>query len=184
MECIRSGKGIGCIKHVVAEKAVGSSVEIVAARLAHNVDRSAAGRAQLRRVVRPIDLELLYCVLAQIHEDGAGVTVDLADVDGHTVAAAIAAVEGQPGLGRLPYAEISAVHLFRAGYARREQGEGQVVATINGQVVDVLLLNYIALRSALRVDHRWGCGHHRLRGGSGNFEAEIDDRSLTNVYDD
>ena len=149
-------------------------MQIVCTRFGHDVDGRATGSAQVGRVIAPVDLEFLHCVLAQGQTHAAGIVVGLAAVNCDTVASAIASVKRKPALRSLLYAEICIIsNGVGIAHARHKQCKGQIVAAIDRQIFYVLLCDRIGLAASFGLDH----GRHRgdldglCRGGY--FQVEI-----------
>ena len=128
-------------------------MNFVGAGLGHNVDGTARRSSQIRRVVAAIDLEFLDRILADRETHAASIISGFATIHGDAIASAVAAVKGMSTLRCLFYSEILVAGQPRGvGNARRQQSKCEVIAAINGQVSDVLLVDPVGLASPLGFD--------------------------------
>src|SRR5579871_3784719 len=149
LQSLAEGEAVAGIQSIIAEEAVQTAMHAVGARLGDNVNRGAAGPAQFSRVIAAVDLKFLYRILAQVGTYPAAVVIGFASIHRHIVAPAIASIEGETALRRLLNPEILvAGQPGRVGNARHKQGESKVIAAIDGQVCDVLLINAVGLAAA------------------------------------
>ena len=118
----------------------------VGAAFGDNVYHAAAGPAVLCGVVGAVDLKLAHGLLPDGGAHAATAVVRFAAIHIYGVAAPVAAVERQAGIGGLFYAVAVGIGMgFGIGDARCQQAEGEVVAPVNWKVGNGLLLNYIRL---------------------------------------
>jgi len=129
---------------------------LVRARLRHDVDGCAARPSKFGRVVAPVNLEFQHGTLAQVRPHSAGIVIKLAAIHGHTIPSAIAAIEGKPALRRLLNSKVCITGQPRGVCdSRGQQGVGEIVAAVDGQFFDVLLVDGVGLVGQL--------GFHRRR---------------------
>ena len=166
---------------LVAQEVEERAVEIVRARLRHDVDDGATGAAVLGRVGVVVDLELLYRVLRELvrRAAGAGAAEGLAEervvivraIDDERVERA--ALSGE--------ADVAGAHVLH--HAGRRENEVDEVASIDRQVLNRCLVHDRAHLCALRFDERSsGRDGHRL--GDADFHREVDRRVAADVDDD
>src|SRR5215469_100436 len=97
-------------------------MKVVGSGLGHDIDRSAARRAQISLVVASVDLEFLHRVLAQRRAHSTCIVACLAAIYRDAVATAIASVEGKAALRGLLHAKVLVTSQARGvGYAGRQQ---------------------------------------------------------------
>ena len=84
-------------------------MQVVGARLCHDIDRRAARSAQVRGIIAAVYLELLHRILAHRETHASGIRSGFAAIYRHIVSSAIAAVERQAALRRLLDAKILVV---------------------------------------------------------------------------
>ena len=155
-------------------------MQVVGARLRHNVDGGPARSSHVRAIIAAVDLEFLHRVLAQRQAHAPFIVVGLPSIHRHAVAPAVAAVEGKSAAAELldPI-----VRIIRqpggVGNSGRQQGEAQVVPPVNRQIVDIDLGQCVRLARLFCV-HRRRLGRHfdRLLGRR-HFQLEIQHRRLS-----
>src|SRR5205085_3887612 len=131
------GEGVPRLYRLVADEAEDVATHLVGARLGDDVDDAAGRAAELGREGVGDDLELLHRLLRHGRARGVdGVVGVVGTVHLHEIRAAALAAEVQTG-GRRG-ADGAAV-VARDG--RGCQGEVDVVALVDGQVVDAHLVN-------------------------------------------
>ena len=152
-------EGVARVEALVAEEAEEAARPSVRARLRDDVDDAARGPAELGVVAVAQDLELLHRLLTDGRLHAARDRVGLAAVDGHEVAAAVVAAEGEARLRRLRDAEVGGVgDVVGVGDAGREQGVVEVVAAADGEVRDLSHVDDRGLLRAVCLDDL-GPGH-------------------------
>ena len=177
------GERVGRIQGVIAEVTEERGVDVVGPGFCHDVDGGAAGPAEVRPVIAAINLKFLHGILRHIQPDTARIIVHLAAIDGNAVAAAVAAIKGEAALGRL----LDAIILVRGeprgiGNRRRQQGEAQVIAAIDGQIADVLLIHHVGLPASFGFHHRRFRGDLNLLGDLRHLHGKIDGIGLADVH--
>src|SRR5258708_2704072 len=107
-------------------------MNVIAPGFGYDVNRRAAGSAEISSVIAAVDLKFLHGILGHIQSYAARVIVHLSAVDGYAVAPTIAAIKRETALGRLLHAEILiAGEPGGIRYGRRQQGKGEIVAAID-----------------------------------------------------
>ena len=180
---LRNRERIACVHGIIAEETIGAAVHVIAAGLGDDVDGGAAGAPQFRVVIAAVDLELLDRVLAHGEAHAARIVIHFAAIHGHAVAAAVAAIEREPALGRLFHAEILiARQAGRVADGRRQQRERKIVTPVDGQLGDVFAVDDIRLCAPLRVHYRRLSSHFHRFGHGRDFHFEIKEHSLAHVH--
>ncbi len=130
-------------------------MQLVRAGFGDDVDHSAARSAQFSRIVAAVDLKLLYSILAQRETHSTRVIIRFPTVHRDAIASAIAAVERKAALGCLLDSKILVGgQPRRIRDTRRQQSEGKIIATADGQVVEVFFRERIRLTASLGLHHR------------------------------
>ena len=161
------------------KKANRPAVQGVGAGLGDDVDGSAAGPTQLSGIVAAVDLELLHRVLADIQTHTTGLVVRLATVYGHAIAAPVAAIKGQATLWSLLHAVVGVTgDDVGVAHARHQQGEGEIVAAIDGQIGNLPFANAIRLAAPGSLNHRRRFVHDHLRSHGGYAQVEVSEDGL------
>ena len=173
---------IAGLETAVAEYSKDRSAVIVRAALGHDVDGPPGRSAQLRGERIPVDLELLHRVLADGGPDAPGGVVVVQPVDGEGVAAPTATADAESGRGCRGDAEVTIVgHVVRVHDSRREKGQVQVVAAVDGEVLDAGRVDMVGLLGlvagdddppCLRRDDDFFGGHDDLRGEGLGFSDQ------------
>src|SRR6266849_7583306 len=130
-------------------------MHVVGSGFGDDVHGCAAGAAQFRTVVAAVDLEFLHRFLAHGGAHAASVIVGFATINGHAVAATVAAIKAESALRSLPYTKIL-VRSQTCGIANAggQQGVCQIVATVDRQVFNILLIDHVRLAGSFSFYHR------------------------------
>ena len=78
---------------MVSEETVQGGVRGISAGSGHNVEGSPARAAKFSCVVAPVDFEFLYCVLAYVEANSAGIIVRFRSIHSDGVASAVASIK-------------------------------------------------------------------------------------------
>lgn len=162
------------IERTVAEKSEQAAMKGVGSGFGDNVDRRAAGSAQLRRVVVAVDLKLVDRILADRKAHAAGIVIGLAAVYGYAAAPAVAAVDGKSALrGRLHAVVVVAGDDVRVAHTGHQQRKGEVVALADRQVFNQPRADRTRLAAAFSFDHWRSAADDHLRAGRRDGQGEI-----------
>src|SRR5687768_16756604 len=94
----------------------------------NDVDHSAAGAANFRRVIGPIDLKLIHSLLAQCGSKPAARSIGFAAVYHEGIASPIVSMKGNTAVGRLNNPIVGRVgQTLRIRHAWREVRDGQEI---------------------------------------------------------
>ena len=160
----------------VAEHSEDGPAKLVGPSLGDDVDGSPGRSAQFRGKRIAVDLKLLHRVLTDGGADAAGGVVVVQSIDGEGVAAPTAAADTESGRGGRGDAVVAVIrHIVRVDDAGSQQRQVQVVAAVDGQILDAGRVDMVGLLGLVVGDgdpRRFrrdfnGLGGHGYLGGKG-----------------
>ncbi len=176
---------VGRIQPVVAQELVDAPPHHVGAGLDRGVDDRAGAAPVLGRIRVRLNLEFLQRFDRRLHELDvlAAKRIRVGDVvdavEQEDVVEGAVAVDVQHPL------EVDAGQPRRAGqHAGRQQGELVVVAAIQRQLDDLLLVDHQAARGGVGVEERRGADHFDRLAERAGLERDVDPRDLRDLQGD